>query len=175
VAGDTLTVLYEGPDALLMDFRFPPGISLPDHATGPRVVLVMTDGVIERTGGEQIGQRTELTAGTALWLEGSVGSGFVNAGDEALRYLVYQPLDGFAQEQLCQPEFLIRGDGEVSKQVESPEANVWRVDIRGEAWIQLGDGTRRSVVVLGDGRVPVLIAGEVLHIQNTSALVFCHL
>jgi quercetin dioxygenase-like cupin family protein len=175
VAGETLTVLYDGPDALLMDFRFPPGVSLPDHATGPRVVIVMTDGIIERTGASEVGQRTELVAGSVLWLEGTVGSGFVNAGAGQLRYLVYQPLDGFANEQRCRPEFLLRGEGEVSHLIESPQASVWRADIGGEAWIQLGDGTRRSVVVLGDGRVPVLIAGEVLNIENTSALVFCHL
>ena len=150
VAGETLTVLYEGPDALLMDFRFPPGISLPDHATGPRVVLVMSDGVIERTGGDTAGERTELTAGTILWLEGTTGSGFVNAGDDELRYVVFQPLDGFAFDQTCQPEFLLRGSGEVDELIRTPLASVWRADIGGEAWIQLGDGTRRGIVVLGD-------------------------
>jgi quercetin dioxygenase-like cupin family protein len=174
VAGETLTVLYDGGDAVLLDFRFPPGISLPDHAAGPRAVIIMSDGTIERTGGAELGQRTELTAGTALWLDGTRGSGFVNASDGELRYLVFQPSHTTALGQRCQPEILFRGEGEVEQLLRAPLAAVWRMDVRGEAWIQLGDGSRRSVVVLADGSVPVLAEGEVLRIEDTSALLFCN-
>lgn len=174
VAGDTLTVLYDGGDAVLLDFRFPPAISLPDHATGPRAVLVMSDGLIERTTGATAGQRTELRAGSALWLEGRRGNGFVNAGDGELRYLVFQPHGEAPLGQPCEPEVLIHGEGIVERLLDAPLAMIWRVTVRGEAWLQLGEGTRQGVAVLSDGRVPALRTGEVLHFTDGSALYFCN-
>lgn len=172
VAGDAMVVLYDGEEARLVGFRFPPGAGLPDHATGPRAVLILSDGAIRRAADPEGTAATQVTGLTALWLDSEVGAAFTNAAATELRYLVFEPR-GEPTGQTCTPELLLQGPGSLRPNLDRPEVMVWRLDVAGTALLQLAAGSQRALLVQDDGLVTALFHGDVLPITTGTAFLFC--
>ncbi len=96
VASQFINDLYQDKQARVFRLDLPPKAVLPDHLTGPRVIVLLTD-----LSGQRIndGSRIEAKANQAFYLTNTFSAGFKNTSTHSASYLVISLTQQAADDQ----------------------------------------------------------------------------
>jgi hypothetical protein len=91
VAGQRLQLLHSDDGWRIFSITVTSGDTLPDHASGPRAILTLTDLEIRVLTGDA--EPMSIEPWQAMWLTNTFSRGFENIGDDVLEYLVIEARD----------------------------------------------------------------------------------